>query len=1167
MGMPALSMGLGVMGLDPLSIGVKAGMSAFAMPGVGLMGAAGAGLAAAAIPMAGMAAAGYAGHQMMTGAQDQQRLNATLGSSFNFYNQGGGRGFNRSQSGVIGSTMREMTHDMGPMGELTNMRELTEIAGKMGQMGMARNVRTAQEFNQKFKELIKTVKEVATELNTGLGQAMEFMHASKASGMFSMTDQARFARQANQVATGSGLAVSEVTAMANIGSQISRSFGGLGRQGAMGGMRAIGQIGAAVQAGVMSEEDIYNATGLSGAEGRQALASNMMSQTGSFLKSGKGRWMMASMAGANGTLDESAVQEYMMGGVDVGRSRQMAGSHLGQVGRAGFLRNEGRLRGAVMERFGANAPAIALMGWAGQRGIDINSMDDRSMLFAQRQLGMGRDELDTAVKMAQNLPRIMREQQQTEDYASVGKQRAQDMKMQGVEGMKRRFEHAKEMLNTGLQTAGQDIYKDMTNMVDRWLTNFMGQAVTSTTENLGKAWSSAMQGGVGGQRTMESVFGGGAGSQRLASFLQKTGGGAGALSAGISSRTMNWEEFAGSSGVSSMTDWLTGRGSTAKRMTDAGYGGQIAKIAGMAEGDKGAALQNLMGSADKIRGALAGGVTALNVGGGLRKSLLSEYSGGRARDTGGVDRIAAVRSVLETQANGGDAQARLILERLDKTQDVGDRARIVAGIEEGLGLGGGYNTMQEQSKRMGSLTGALGPIREGETETDRSRSLGAAMRGRETDVGGMAARILGKTALGIGLGLVAGPAAIATGLMGLGKGIYDEYTAEKRETAVDEALAQLHKGQDSLGIIHDVLQGKTEAAEQMVAANSSAKGAQEQAKVIFGSNAVAIGQIMSTENLDEGAKRRILERWQNAVPGERKGKSWEQMLQAVNAQGKAVQEQHGVNMAEATKLDKASLKAESDRVLGLGIMTRGDDGKYRIAAGPEATAGLSQTARDVMGLRAETLTARSGEQYGRAQELAVEARKKMLGMDVSELRKVASLSGSTEAAELASTGARYAGLSKRFGAAGAIGQYFGAGETREQKRELQTAWGKGNEDEILRVLSSQAGISGEAVFGKDSSLRKGIREARAGGKAASIGSLLEAVQGDDAVSKQLEKRAEAKKSPQEQMLGKIHASIEKLAGKLSAEAIAAAVPSTSITIKDGVVTAVAAGKAGEASSK
>lgn len=539
-GAPLMMGAMGMMGLDPMSLGLKAGIGAFTS-GAGIGGALGAGALAAAPMAIGLAGAGYVGNQFMNGAQGQMQLNAGLRSSFNFQNQQGGQGFNRSDMTQIGGVLRSMTEQFGPGGEVTSFRELSSLTSKMGQMGLAQGVRDVQEFSKRFKEMVTSLKTMAKDLGTTLEGAMEFASAARGSGVFGMTNASKFATMARGTAVSGGLAMSEVTGAASIGSQISRSIGGLGSQGAIAGMRTIGQIGTAQQMGILSEEDIFNVTGMQGAEGRQAYAASQMQRTAGFLQSGRGRRVLASLAGKNGQLNESNVQELLTGGMTIGETMSKDKENLGQIGRANFIRNEGRLRGAAMARIGGFLPALQMMEWSRSKGIDINDMDDRSMLFAQRQLHMGRDEADQAIKMAQNLPNIMRQQRISSENDLVGQDYAQQRKQMGIEGIKTKFEQAREHINGKLQKVGQDVFNEGSEMIERFLNKLSGQYVQVMSEEADKAYRSAMYGGAVGQREMSRYFGKIPG--RLQGLGQALGGGG--AEGGPSSRLQQMASAAG----------------------------------------------------------------------------------------------------------------------------------------------------------------------------------------------------------------------------------------------------------------------------------------------------------------------------------------------------------------------------------------------------------------------------------------------------------------------------------------------------------------------------------------------------------------------------------------------------------------------------------------------
>ena len=497
-GVPLAAAGMSLMGLDPFSIGLKA--AGATMPAMGMGGAAAVGAGVALPAFAAFGAAKYAGSQMMEGASQQSGLNQTLRNSFNFRNSAGGQGFQRQDMTEIGTMVRGMSEQFGPGGEITGFKELTTLAGKMGSMGFAQGVRDVKEFSSKFKEMVTTLKGMAKDLGTTLEGAMEFAQAAKGSGVFGMGNMAKFTGTVRGAAVSGGLAVSEVTAMASIGSQISRSIGGLGKQGAAAGVNTIAQVGNAQQMGILSEEDIYNVTGQTGAEGRQAYAASSLQKAGSFLQTGKGRRSLAAIAGKNGTLDEEGVQELLAGGMDIGETMRRDNKMKSTVGRANFIRNEGRLRGAALERIGAFMPALQLKEWAESKGVDINNMDDRSMLFAQRQLGMGRDEVDQAVKMANAMPSIaQRMQRQKEDDAYV-QQHEQDRKQQGLEGVQNRFDQASHRIGGALQGIGQNIFNTASGGLNRFLDRATGVQEHVSTERADEAVRAAATGNMRGMK-------------------------------------------------------------------------------------------------------------------------------------------------------------------------------------------------------------------------------------------------------------------------------------------------------------------------------------------------------------------------------------------------------------------------------------------------------------------------------------------------------------------------------------------------------------------------------------------------------------------------------------------------------------------------------------------
>lgn len=413
--------------------------------------------------------------QMLYGAQQQQMLDVNLRQAYRFPNAFGGRGFSGSDTGMIGSNLRQLSHMRGPSGETTSFEELGQLASNMGRMGMAEGVRSAKDFNEKFKQMLSSVKTIASELGTSLEEAQKVMASMKGSGIFN--NQGQVASMIRKGAIAGNVSTAELSSSALMGAQISRSVGGKGRAGAFAGISTMSNIGAATQAGVLSEEDIYNVTGLSGAEGRQALAQNMMSGDASFFSGGLGRRVLASIAGKNGSVNESDVMAYMAGGVSTSETMRMAHKNLAKVGRANFIRNEGRLRGEAMAAFGGLGKAIAARNWMEERGHSMTEMDDRSMLFFQRKFNVGRDEADQLIKMARNMDTILGQRQKSAENDQYMSRLDKQDKQSSPEEIVKRLEMARNQVNDGLREVGAAFYKSMSTTVGEFLGSMSGEYV------------------------------------------------------------------------------------------------------------------------------------------------------------------------------------------------------------------------------------------------------------------------------------------------------------------------------------------------------------------------------------------------------------------------------------------------------------------------------------------------------------------------------------------------------------------------------------------------------------------------------------------------------------------------------------------------------------------
>jgi len=698
-GAPLGGLALGLAGMDPASLGMRA-FGASRAVGMGFGAAAGAGLGAFGVGTAGMMAASYFANQIQQGGAQQQQFTMGMQRSFNFMTPTG-QGFNNSQLGAMGGQLRQMSGQIGPHGQMTGFDELSSLAQNMGKMGLTSGTQDVTSFTTNFRKMLQTVKHIATELGGSLQEAQQVMAGMRNSGVFRNADQGRMASEIRNFSIGGNVSTGDLTQAAGFGSQISRAIGGRGAAGAFAGVRTRGEVGLAVQSGVLNDEDIYNATGMRGAEGQQAYAAAQMQGAAAWLRGGRGRRFVASLAGADGQLDANSVRDWQNGNMGTGRTMANAHRNLDGVGRADFIRNEGRLRGEALAAFGGNLPAMALQQWAESKGVDIHNMDDRSMLFAQRQLGMDRDMVDNAVKMLDGMPAMMRQQRFAARSDSMRTELAAHKRTSGLEGAKRKMEAAREHVQNKLQGTGQQLYTDLVNGIDSWLQEQSGHIAQQATQEIDRAYEGLTK-GQGGS---------------LAKTLFGTGGGTKSVVPGV----MGTNRSVGTTG--GMTVDLFNKGSLfGTSMNDK------MKAAGYNLGDPTSTrlLQDaIKGATAFSQGAQMGNDTAATELGGKYAGLLSRLYGGELGETKGAARYDALRAALEKEQKGGSKDAGDLLKELSGRAALTDvkgnrqQANRLASLEAGAGI--------DADRRIGAnsaLPAGTNLIGSGMTDAERVRHYG-----------------------------------------------------------------------------------------------------------------------------------------------------------------------------------------------------------------------------------------------------------------------------------------------------------------------------------------------------------------------------------------------------------------------------------------------------------
>lgn len=1054
-------------------------LAPLAMMGMGMGGMAATGVG---MPIAaGLAAGQHVGSQMYTGAQQQQSLNQTLRGSFSFQNPYGGTGFTRSDMSQIGTQIRGMSEQFGSGGEIASFKELSSLAGKMGQMGFAQGVRDVQEFGKRFKEMTTALKTMARDLGTTLEGAMEFAASAKGSGIFGTGKVTAFTGMARATAVSGGLAMSEVTGAANIGSQIARSIGGLGSQGANAGMRTIGQIGTAQQMGVLSEEDIYNVTGQTGAEGRQSYAASSMQRTGRFLQSGRGRRVLASLAEKDGGLNEENVQELLTGGMGIGETMRRDKQQLGKVGRANFIRNEGRLRGAAMERLGGFLPALQLQEWAQSKGVDINNMDDRSMLFAQRQLGMGRDEVDQAVKMANNMPQIIERQRRDSVDDQYMQKLTQARKGQGVQGIQQRLEQAREIVNGKMQKAGQDFFNQGSEGIDKFFNQLAGQYVQTYSKDIDDSYRSMMSGGALGRSVGQRAFGVGGGG--MSKFVSPTAGAFGGSRPGDLAAQM----AKGSSGDlehSMLSDLSPGRlmlggamglltGETAKYLLGGQSDvGKLQKAGFDFRGLSSEQVQKKMSEVSNTRLAAATGFDKDQVAMGAKNAdwLRDAYALDRVAGEGD-DRMRSFGEALKSAA-AKNPEAKAAYEKWTAAKSQAEKAQLMGNMERGAQIG----SKQQLTNRYGLPDNLMAGLQKGgfaggageENEAYANAFGYGDKRSRGEKLGAGAARgllVAGGQLLGGALGATAGAA--------LG-GAAEEYLGRLTGSYGDkQKVGAFLKGEQYRDLSVGLLSGDESKS------GAAAKNLQDEiGKRDDGDPVKGVMQDML------GARRYLdlLEKT-NGKPSAAQeeeiakatGMSVSKLREKLGAMGAITKQIQSKDAEEERKRVTARATKDRDKLGSLGVYDAASGGLSKAKATElgkigAGAAAYAQKSVDILNRQVAT-----GGVDEETMKLADERGESLQNLSLEDKRKVAaSLVGTeagAEAGRAAGMQSKFRSLSKRGGAKGALNQVLGAGLSKDELKGLDASSASG-----AAALAERAGIGG------NEELQKMIQRAGTAGK-------------------------------------------------------------------------------------
>lgn len=511
LGAASIGAGFGMMGrvggmaLDPFvggGMGWKAGAAMSGNMGMFGKGAMRLGMGAVGmLPAAGVLAAGS--HMIgstMAGAQEQAQVERVLSNQRMGGAIAGGGGFNKQASKSIGDMMRGM-QELPEM--MTSMSELTRIMDKMGQMGAMSGTQNVAEFKTKFKQNIKLLKDMSKVMSTSMEEALPMFGEIKRSGFYSTGDILKNAMNRQLTGGLSGMNQTQVNQVAQYGAQVNWQQGGTLASGSKHALRVAGQLGSAKSLGLLSEEQITEATGgIGGSEGLQMMSQRM---TGLAHKMARGSIGLATSValGAKdksgrftGEMDEALMARYNAGEFSFRDIKRMANkAKQGSAAVQSWATNKSAMRASLASGMGVEGTTRMLQNALGDRGFDS---PDHMRLLAQR-FGMSERDTNTYLPLMQKMPEIMGEMR--------SRNRAQTKALARQSFMKENYswdavktkakKRISNIVTEPFKKFGSDLRQSVNETVDDFIDELTGEYEVEVT----KGMSTLAQGALSGEKT------------------------------------------------------------------------------------------------------------------------------------------------------------------------------------------------------------------------------------------------------------------------------------------------------------------------------------------------------------------------------------------------------------------------------------------------------------------------------------------------------------------------------------------------------------------------------------------------------------------------------------------------------------------------------------------
>lgn len=442
-------------GMDPFSLGLKA----IRGPGRMFFGGLAAGTLAGGY-LAGKAL-DYGVQQVTTGAAREARLQTFLGGQFGF--RGGQmRGMGGSEVADMSRALYDTAKDLD-----RTVSEVTRNLGTMQSLGLTRKIRDVQEFKTKMQETMKALDTISDTFNVSMQEAGKYLQGMRGAGFRDIRSQMAMLTPLRQAQWATGMTRTQVTAHMQAGTGLARMIGATGWRGAVGAQRALVGIGAAEQAGIVTEAMMEEATGLQGQEAVGAFSQIAQRALAQRVSTPYGRFFLA--AGARDDmrrLDPEKLRAMLGGAYSMSDIKSQARGSVYGRGRKGmdrrFLMYEEEMRGQALQ-MGPQLLAGMVRAEVGERLHDTE--DPRVNKMVRQAYGLSKRQAEAVLNMARRLPEMMAEELRQEE-SRVRHQRGGRVAAEGLAALKQSVSTwVRKTIDEPLQEYGAELHRTVTGMM------------------------------------------------------------------------------------------------------------------------------------------------------------------------------------------------------------------------------------------------------------------------------------------------------------------------------------------------------------------------------------------------------------------------------------------------------------------------------------------------------------------------------------------------------------------------------------------------------------------------------------------------------------------------------------------------------------------------------